>query len=510
MSLDFLKALFSSTPTSADDENNQISYPDSPLDPMKNQKSMLDSMLSPSGIQAPLYNYGQSPEENEIQGSPMALPVPVSADKMTQMNPIAPPAMPQLDNKMRLPASAPTAPGPQMIPPMPEQPVPTPQPMEAPKAPAPAEPDAYDKMLADKRDQMRSLNMLEAADRIGTAIAGEGHLKFEPGKYDNIRKQAEAQSEDFIKGQKYKQEQTKFGLDTEKSKLDIEKARGQADDDKAKRDPNSDISKVNRASVIDNLNKIGRKDLAAQVKPNMSSKQLEDIFGQYNLQNMVTNYEAQQTRRDIARAKAGDKADADKNKQDQKDTERLDKANKMITASIASSRGAFGKTANILRSAEAIETLIKQQPMGQMDNRQIQELARSLDAMLSQGAATITGTAHLVPRSMSGDAAKIQEYISSIPRGAGQAAFVKKMADTVAREKDLARRQIGQESRKMLSSYADLAKKHPESWKLMLQQHDLPEDVFNMENPQDNTTTSHPQFDVDQSALEKEMKKRGL
>lgn len=496
MDLNFLKALLSSQPTAADDDNNQISYPQSPADPMKNQSSILDSMLSPKGAQ-PLYDYSSSPQSNMTNGSPLAQQVPL------QPNQMAPDRAPANDAAPANEASpAPTMP--QQASPQPPSP-PMPEAMPAqPMPPVPTE-DPTMKMLSQAQDNRKNqnmlANMLDAGDRIGTAIAGQGNLTYEKGKYDNLRKIGDQGVEDVLEKQKMKgtlQDQELRGYN-------IQKAKQQATDDKAKSDPNSDISRMNRASVVDSLNRIGRKDLASQVKPNMSSKQIEDLFGEYNLQNMVTAYDAQQNRLEMAKVKAGDKTAAAQAKMDQKDTERLDKFNKAITSSIASSRGAFGKMANIKRSAEAIEQLSLQNSNGNMDNRQIQELARSLDSMLSQGAATITGSSHLVPRSASGDASKLMEYIGNIPRGAGQQAFVKKMLDTVEREKALATNQIKKESKALLGSGKDLADRHPEAWGMMLKQHGLPEDIFS-----DDNTDSHPQFNVDQGALSAEMKKRGL
>lgn len=503
MSLDFLKALFGSVPTAADSDEVKNLYPQSPLDPMKNQTSMLDSMISPPGIQKPLYDYTSSPEENMNDGSPLALQVPQTAQ---------PPTIP---TPMSIPKPA-AAPNPTKLSPLPKAPTPEKQPETEPLPAQPEEQPKQDDYLEllkgeqkRRKDQDLLLNLLESGDRIGTAIAGGGHLQYEKGKFDGLRKSNERGVEDIKEQQKFKGDQ----MDQELKGYNVQKAKQQVMDDKAKSDPNSDISKMNRASVLDSLNRIGRKDLASQITPGMSAKQIEDIFGQYNLQNMVTAHEAQQNRLEMAKMRAGEKAEGTKIKQDAADTKRLDQANKMITASVASSRGAFGKSANILRSAEAIETLVKQQPPGQMDSRQIAEVARSLDAMLSQGSATIAGTQKLIPRSMSGDSAKIQEYIGNIPRGAGQAEFIKRMVETVVREKELARKQIKRESRKMLSSYADIAKKNPEAWNLMLQQHDLPQDVFNLDNEETNTENiggEHPQFNVDQDSLQKEMKKRGM
>lgn len=163
-------------------------------------------------------------------------------------------------------------------------------------------------------------------------------------------------------------------------------------------------------------------------------------------------------------------------KMDAQDMKRLDAANKMVTASINRSNTAFGKMAQVIRSADAIKLLAHD--TYNLDNRQIKELAASLDSMLTSGASTVSGRAGLVPHTYSGDAAKITEYITNMPKGANQAAFVKRALETVEREKRLAESQIAKEAKKMLSSYADLQEKQPEAWNTIFAAHDLDPNVF--------------------------------
>jgi len=152
------------------------------------------------------------------------------------------------------------------------------------------------------------------------------------------------------------------------------------------------------------------------------------------------------------------------------------KMSEKLTSEIASSRSAFGKGANIVRSAEAIEKLVEGIDPKDIDVRQITEIARNLDAMLSQGAATISGTKKLIPSSFAGDAAKIAEYITSQPKGARQGEFVKRMIETVEREKELAKQQIVRTQNKILSGYGHLKEKYPERYNQILQEHDIPTD----------------------------------
>jgi len=498
MDLDFLKNLLGSLGQSSQPQAQNQQYPMSPMDPMKDQPSILSPMLSPPGIQAPLYNYTESPESNMVQGNALATPVPTTMESMAALKAPSYDTAPAIDMPSIL-DQKPMA-KPNMAPPMPQpvtSPAPVPPLAQPPVPQAPTADDMMKQLQADRKDQLRNLQLAESADRIGTAIAGQGHLAYEPGKFDGLKKIAEMDLSDFLDRDKRNKENTKFDLD-------IAKARAEAGDADAQRNPNSELSKVARASVIDSLTRIGRKDLASKVTNTMSSKQVEDLFGQNNLANMVSQFEANENRKEMAKDRNASKAEQAKSKQENVDIGRLDKANKMITASIASGRTAFGKSGNILRSSEAIETLVNQQPRGQMTNPQIVELAKSLDAMLSQGAATISGTDKLIPKSISGDISKLTSYISNIPKGAGQAKFVNKMMETVEREKALADTQIKREAQKMLSSYADLAKKQPEAWKLMLMQQGLPENIF------ESNPTSNIEKNVDKDAVAAELKRRGL
>jgi hypothetical protein len=158
--------------------------------------------------------------------------------------------------------------------------------------------------------------------------------------------------------------------------------------------------------------------------------------------------------------------------------ERFDKMGKIITSEIASSRSSFGKNANNIRSALAIERLVEGRSLNSLNNREIQEVARSLDSLLSQGQATISGTEHLVPKAYRGDVAKIQEYLTAKNKGAGMGSFLKQMLETVKRERELAEEQVKKTQKKILSPYADLRTKDPEAWSTIMKAHELPEDPF--------------------------------
>lgn len=137
---------------------------------------------------------------------------------------------------------------------------------------------------------------------------------------------------------------------------------------------------------------------------------------------------------------------------------------KRIEGDIASARSAFGRSANVMRAAGAIEALASKFKADELSYQEIQELAKSLDGMLAQGAPTITGTQKLVPTSFIGDSQKIASYLLNIPKGAKQGEFVKRMLATVGREKEYAKKQILKTQTELLSGYEHLKKADPDRW----------------------------------------------
>lgn len=238
-----------------------------------------------------------------------------------------------------------------------------------------------------------------------------------------------------------------------------------------KDDPNSPLSKMFRQYV----QKFGI-NVQGDFTASMGEKLLPFAFKSFE-----ANEQRQARHEDLALkmfALQKDKEEKGKDKQLDKDTHRFDDLNKKLTSEIASSRSAFGRGANTIRSAEAIEKLAGGMDLNKLDTRQITEIARNLDAMLSSGAPTVSGMNKLIPKSAMGDLSKLTEYIFNARTGAHQASFLKNMLDTVSREKALARDQIRRTQGSILGTYSDLKKKYPEKFTEMLQAHDIPEDIM--------------------------------
>lgn len=283
-------------------------------------------------------------------------------------------------------------------------------------------------------------------------------------------------------------------------------AQVQAQMDKEKSDPNSPFSK----GVKDYIKQAYGYDIKGDVSADqLKGTVMEPIMKQYednqkaDLQQQLLSdkleerkQEAQLKYADLASKAKDREALYDQKKSDAMDketTKRFDVLNNKLTSDLSSSRTVFGRAANNIRGGEAIEQLVSQiKDPNNLTTRQINELSKSLDSMLSTGASTVSGTNHLIPSSWTGDASKIAEYITNIPQGAQQGEFVKQALETVQREKDLAKQQLQRGSGALLGTSKDLMQRDPSKFKQMLQSHRLPEDIF--DNPPDvqigNTQTA--------------------
>lgn len=133
-------------------------------------------------------------------------------------------------------------------------------------------------------------------------------------------------------------------------------------------------------------------------------------------------------------------------------------------------QGAFGVSKQVFDRAERLESLASSLPDGNLDSRQIEELAIGLNSMLS---GANTGAQEqvkaLVPKTIWGDAKKLQEWITNNPTGLNQQNFVNRMLDSIRREKETAKAQINRTQFGRIAAYADLEKTHPDAFANILQ-----------------------------------------
>lgn len=242
-------------------------------------------------------------------------------------------------------------------------------------------------------------------------------------------------------------------------------------------DPNSAVSQNYRKFLERYGVSAGPGITAAQVKATLLPAAEKESLLKERLQAQRENKEMQLEY--LKAHKEQTKVAQDLKRQDMLDkqaTQDVLKANKLISSEIASSRSSFGRAANTHQAAEKILAMVQDIDPNDLNNRQITEIARNLDGMLSNGQPTISGLTKLLPKSAQGDFAKIKEYISNIPKGAQQGAFVQNMIDTVNREKGLADRQVRKTQGELLSGF-NKYKDHPEMQQ-MLRMRGLPLDIF--------------------------------
>lgn len=183
-----------------------------------------------------------------------------------------------------------------------------------------------------------------------------------------------------------------------------------------------------------------------------SAADLEKQFPQ--LSNIYTQRIAQANKKDISRenreARSQDLAlkyaqlkDSRLEKLDLKDEDRLLKLNQQLNSpQMGSARNALGKNQLIINGAEKIGGLIDSaKNPNDLTGRQVYEIAKSLDAMLSTGNPTISGTEHLLPKTIMAQLINSEEYLLNKPVGAQMGLFVKQMKDLIEREKGIAEQQ---------------------------------------------------------------------
>lgn len=132
--------------------------------------------------------------------------------------------------------------------------------------------------------------------------------------------------------------------------------------------------------------------------------------------------------------------------------------------------GAFGVSKQVYDRAERLQSLASAFKDGNLDSRQVEELAIGLNAMLS---GANTGAAQqvksLVPNSIWGNAQKVKEWLVNEPQGLQQQAFVNRMLGSITREKSTASDQLKRTQFQRIGRYGDLEKSNPDEFQNVLQ-----------------------------------------
>lgn len=137
--------------------------------------------------------------------------------------------------------------------------------------------------------------------------------------------------------------------------------------------------------------------------------------------------------------------------------------------------GQAGSVQGKILAAERAEQLLEQgklQPGG-LDSRQLEELAQSTANLLGGGAQASARVDALLPHTFWGSVQSAKEWASNNPQGRDQTAFTDRMAETVAREKALAIKQMQQYQQQSLPAHERLKKSNPELYNSILSAHGL-------------------------------------
>lgn len=154
--------------------------------------------------------------------------------------------------------------------------------------------------------------------------------------------------------------------------------------------------------------------------------------------------------------------------------DRFDKMNKLITSEIASGKGVFGIAAKNKQSIENAEALLKGElDPNDLDSRQVYELAKVVDRVLSQGSPTVSGTSHLDIVTARRWLNQKMEKMSNERKGAQAGSFVTSISHTLEREKEMANKQIKSAQKKMLASFSDLESEDPDKWSEIMKEQGL-------------------------------------
>lgn len=333
------------------------------------------------------------------------------------------------------------------------------EPLTSAPAPIPSMEDAEMKQaLADRKQQLSIAAVLSGVNRMGAGLA-----RTDP-------------TEGFLKD--YKQ-LANLPIEDIKALRTSTKEKMVFDEEKQMNDPTSQASGFQRKAMRDMLNKIGYKSLSDKITDNLSAKQVQSLMGNVNIQNLMTQYEALQGRKELKAMGMEQLKATAKTKMDEQDFRRFDQAAKVLNPDLARNNTALGRNANIIRSSKALKTLVAPYDLNNLTTEQVYEIAKGLDAMLAPGAPTVSGIEKLIPKSARGDLSKINKYISNKPVGAGQGAFVKNLMDSVDREEIQARKNIIQSSKGLLAPLRQAAERHPEEFQGMLIGYELPPDMLN-------------------------------
>lgn len=306
---------------------------------------------------------------------------------------------------------------------------------------------------ADQRNQLVK-NVDEAGSPVAAAFAGFG-AGLRGGDvasgYNNALNASKADA---------KTQLAQFDQNRELAKDDQKIAQ---DQDKLRRetDPNSQESKVAQDLAIS----LGMSPEQAKGLTAAKFKDFSPALEQrYTIAQRSKDRELQYS------AMKQNKEDAMQARKEATDDKTYDRLTSQLKDDLDPNKGRSGNMAfnqKKIDQAERLEGLMKDSKgsVSNLDSRQVEELAIGLNSMLSNSSSSaVSQVKALVPSTAIGDAMHLKEWLMNDPTGVNQTAFVKRMAETVEREKEIAGEQVKKAQVQRLSAYNALKKARPDEF----------------------------------------------
>ncbi len=346
------------------------------------------------------------------------------------------------------------------------------------------------KLLDQQKEEVRNQRMAEAGARIGGAFAG---VKPDLEMYNQAIKDAGLPIQQYQLKQQNEENDPNSGL-----------SRGMRDYMQKLGYP---VSPNSSAAHIKSVLPFIFKDVEAK---QTQAAHAADLKNRLDVAQKMKETQLEQNKSLLEQRKMDKKEAADQKREDslqKEDVNRLDKFNKSITAEVASSRSAFGQAARNHQSIENAQALLNGSlDPNDLDTRQVYELTKTLDRILSQAGGSVAGTEHLTPDTARSRLSKLMEFISNKRQGAQAGSFVKTFSETLDREQEIAKQQMFRTQKALMGNTRDLQKRHPQEMQDILTQHGLPADMFDKDIPETQKRFSIGSDPKDQAAIKTIMK----
>lgn len=306
---------------------------------------------------------------------------------------------------------------------------------------------------------------------------------------DEARRQAAEQRTETSYPTLLQQEQKNL----QKQNIDLQAAVAQQQDLKSQRDPDSDISKAGRLILGQMSDASGVK---INVPPNMSYEMMQKLYP--SITKFIDAKMMADSRSDLASMRQ----EAQKDKQDQKTTDKYDKELNNTGQLMEQMRGspAVSQAEKDLYAASKADTLANLYgDPNKLSMPQVRMLSQEIAKIAAGGNSTMSELEGITPHSLAGRMSSFVSNLINKPTAANAAAFVKQFQDYSKNLTSDAQNVITDRYSRILEPRKNQLR---------------PEDYQNLQdkyvNRFKNQQASTPKLNVDQDALAAEMKRRGI